>query len=243
MSLALAALLSAHALATPPSFALDGDDQGRAPTPEAQAVPSSDGDAAPRSEREARGTESSAHTFSVTVQPIAFAMGFASLQTDFRMTEHLSIAGHGFAGQVLEIQQLRTESDGSRDARELTARSAGAGLGLKVARRNFDRGLFVGLDVDVSLDHFQTTQQTLQLVDTGYGLEAQYAETEDTRYAMTVRTIPRVGWKYTGKKGLTFCTDFGLGTRHVLYHDSEEGQPLVLAPIAVRTGTRVGWSF
>lgn len=242
MSLALAAVLSTLSPTTSLSVADDSGDHRLVPADLLDARPWN-GDPKPPSEREGDGPEPSAHTFSVTVQPIALVMGFASLQTDFRMTEQLSIAGHGFAGQVLELRQMRTESDGARNARELVARSAGAGLGLKYARQNFDRGLFVGLDVDVSLDHFQSTRQTLQLIDTGYGLEARYADAEETRYAMTVRTIPRVGWKYTGKKGLTFCTDFGLGYRHVLDHDSEEDRSLVGAPLAVRTGTRVGWSF
>jgi len=168
-----------------------------------------------------RGSGRSRNTVSVTLRPVAALGGRADLQVEARFSKNLSFVGHGVKGTTAEVTTSTQNMQGEVSEHvQIPAERVGAGVGVKYSFRNFNRGAFVGFDVDVNED-----------------THGKYGTSR------IMRAIPRVGWKLTGDRGLTFCADLGVGYRKVTADSKAVEQMVIPGPVGVRVGSRLGWSF
>ena len=211
MSVLLASLMAlAHASPT------DINPYTRTSTPGPQTQRAT-ADAGSGSVSTSRRAAQSARTVSITLSPDRALTSLADLQLSYRLFDQVGLVVAGTAGRSSTSFTLGDPAKEAGFRVDVETTRLGGGIGAHYFFKDFEEGLFVGVDV------------------------AGYRDGYAAGVATTVlQATPRLGWKVIGKHGLTFSADIGLGHRQVL---SAVPEPMPQSTGALSGRTHLGWSF
>lgn len=152
------------------------------------------------------------NTITIDMVPVVFRT--ADLRLERQVADNIGVSVHGVAGASHAPPLLRSRWFNAR-------KRIGGGLGARYYMEDFERGSFIGIDVD------------------GYHIE-DISGVSST----LMEVVPRTGCKLTSKSGLTLSAELGIGGAVYIQELPTQLPTQVLgAVVVVRTGVYAGWTF
>ncbi|MFM2248778.1 MAG: hypothetical protein RL071_4853 [Pseudomonadota bacterium] len=170
---------------------------------------------------------------SLTTRPLRAAGPAADLLYEHKASDTLGVYGRTTLGRdlplPLRLVAARAGAGGDGDQVYVYA----AGVGVNRYFRGFDRGWYVGGDMEYA---YRT-----------YGLDRAHTDNDPGGRSQTLSAAPHLGYKIVGGRGFTVASDVAVGYRVVFGREGHATRDVDEAPAGSGLGgglsLRVGWSF